>query len=111
MEAIPPLFGVVIPGRPVITEFQALDSTKAVTIIQNPSTVSDLTFFLLPAAAAAIPSSCGAILYYSTPPYNTWEIIGSVSLEKPSGVFRTSWSTNEIVAASHFLQLGVSIEP
>ena len=103
-----PLFGVIVPGRPLITEFEAIDSMKAVTVIQSPSTVPEITFFLLP--TTVIPPGYGAILYYAVPPFTNWVIIGSVSLEKPSGSFRTKWTTSEEIQGCPFLQLGVSLE-
>eukprot|EP01035_Chromulina_nebulosa_P021196 gene21196-27458_t len=103
MSSIPPYFGVVIPGRPVITDFQAIDNTKAITMIQQPSTVPEITMFLLP--TAPIPNGFGAILYYSLPPFQAWEIIGCVTIDKPSGSFRTNWTTNEEVLRSNIVQL------
>jgi len=109
MAAVQPLFGIVIPGRPVITEFQLLGSTKAITMVDQPSTVSEITFFLLP--TTPIPAGFGAILYYSLPPFQSWELLGSVDPSKPSGVFRTGWSTHDEMKNCNVVQLGVSLEP
>ena len=103
-----PLFGVVIPGRPAIFEFQPIDQTKAVTVIQEPTTVTEITFFLLP--STPIPPDYGAILYYAIPPFTHWEVLGAVSLQKPSGIFRTGWSTKEDLVGCQFVQLGVALE-
>mmetsp|Transcript_6860 Transcript_6860/g.14891 ORF Transcript_6860/g.14891 Transcript_6860/m.14891 type:complete len:203 (+) Transcript_6860:29-637(+) len=103
------LFGVVVPGRPLITEFQALDSTKAATLLENPGGVTEITFFLLP--TTPVPPGFGAILYYSVPPFQNWTILGSVYPAKPSGIFRTKWSTDEEVRGCSVVQLGVSLEP
>eukprot|EP00428_Durinskia_dybowskii_P065411 CAMPEP_0170386398 /NCGR_PEP_ID=MMETSP0117_2-20130122/17013_1 /TAXON_ID=400756 /ORGANISM="Durinskia baltica, Strain CSIRO CS-38" /LENGTH=163 /DNA_ID=CAMNT_0010642217 /DNA_START=87 /DNA_END=575 /DNA_ORIENTATION=+ len=103
------LFGVVIPGRPVITDFQVVDATKAMAVIEQPATVTELTFFLLP--TTVIPPGYGAILYYSVPPFQNWILIGSIDPSKPSGIFRTNWATNEEVRNCPALQLGVSLEP
>lgn len=104
-----PLFGVVIPGRPLITEFQQIDATKAVTMVQYPSMVTEITFFLLP--STLIPPGYGAILYYATPPFQNWVLLGSVDPSKPSGTFRTGWSAIEEVKCAEFVQIGVSLEP
>ena len=106
--ATQPLFGVIIPGRPLITEFQPIDATKAVTMVENPAMVAEVTFFLLP--TTPIPPGFGAILYYATPPFSNWELLGSVDPSKPSGIFRTGWSLNEEIQRSPFIQLGVSLE-
>ena len=57
-----------------------------------------------------IPIGYGAILYYAVPPFQNWEIIGAVSPEKPSGIFRTSWTTKEDMVGCPLVQLGASIE-
>lgn len=104
-----PLFGVVIPGRPLITEFQPINATKAVAIIEQPCTVTEITFFLLP--TSPIPAGYGAMIYYAIPPFQNWNALGAISLEKPSGIFRTGWSTDEEVRIQPFVQIGVSLEP
>lgn len=103
------LFGVVIPGRPVITEFQVVDATKAMTVVEQPAAVTEITFFILP--TTVVPPGYGAILYYSIPPFQNWILLGSVDPSKPSGTFRTNWATNEEVRACPVVQLGVSLEP
>ncbi len=109
MTSTQPLFGVVIPGRPLITEFQLVDSMKAVALIEQPCFVNEITFFLLP--STPVPPGFGAILYYSVHPFEAWEVIGSVSPNKPSGIFRTGWSTKEDVKNHSSVQLGVCLEP
>ena len=109
MDQSTPLFGVVVPGRHIITDFQLVDNTKAVALIEQPSSIAELTFFLLP--TTTIPEGYGAILYYSVPPFENWLLLGAVYPSKPSGIFRTGWVTNEEVKNMPFVQLGVSIEP
>lgn len=71
--------------------------------------MTDLTFFMLP--STPIPPGFGGVLYYSKPPFTDWELLGCVSPEKPSGVFRTGWTTKEDMVGCGVVQLGVSIEP
>jgi len=105
-----PLFGVVAIGRPVLTEFTALDQTKAVTWLENPTAVAELTFFLLP--STPVPPGHGAILYYAAPPsFDAWVLLGAISPEKPSGIFRTGWPSNEALVGCPCVQLGVALEP
>ena len=52
----------------------------------------------------------GAVLYYSVPPFSSWELLGSVSPGKQSGIFRTGWSTKEDMAGCPIVRLGVSLE-
>ena len=60
-------------------------------------------------------SGNGGVLQH--PPFPTdqtfdqWEMIGAVTPEKPSGIFRTGWSTKEDMIGCPMVQLGVSLEP
>ena len=101
-------FGIVIPGRMVNTQFQALGPTRFVTQVMEPSQVTDLTFFILP--NSPIPPGFAAVLYFAVPPFENWQVLGSVSYEKPSATLRTSWPTNPEVTQHNVVQLGVSIE-
>jgi len=109
MSATQSLFGIVIPGRPLITEFQLVNSTKAISVVENPGVVAELTFFLLP--TTQIPPGYGAILYYSLPPFQNWELLGEIDPSKPSGIFRTGWTSSDEIKACPFIQIGVSLEP
>eukprot|EP00904_Undaria_pinnatifida_P000953 jgi/Undpi1/10859/HiC_scaffold_3.g01385.m1 len=106
-------FGVIAPGRPVIAEFRAIDPSKCVTEILNPREVDEIVFFLLP--SSPVPPGHAAVLYFSVPSSSTgafeqWEVLGAVAAAKPSGVFRTGWSTNDQMRSCGVVQLGVSIE-
>jgi hypothetical protein len=103
-----PLFGVVIPGRPVMTNFMPVDASKCVAELQAPTEVAEVTFFMLP--TTPIPPGFGAVLYYSAPPFSSWELLGAVSPDKQSGIFRTGWTTKEDMQGCPVVQLGVSIE-
>jgi len=103
------LFGVVVPGRPLITEFQPIDETKAISILEHPLSVAEITFFLLP--TTPVPPGYWAVLYYAVPPFDKWQILGAISPDKPSGTFRTGWSTKEDMIGVHMVQLGVALEP
>eukprot|EP01084_Bolivina_argentea_P269867 458760_1 len=110
MAASPPTvpFGILIPSRPVITEFIVVGQ-QAMVEIPNPRDVSDLSFFLLP--QSPVPANCGAVLYYSAPPYGTWEILGAVSQDVPSATLRTGWPIHEGMQNVGISRLMVGIEP
>ncbi|CAM9264576.1 unnamed protein product [Scytosiphon promiscuus] len=106
-------FGIIVPGRPVIPEFRAIDTSKCVTEIVNPREVDEVVFFLLP--TSPVPAGHAAVLYFSVPSATTgafehWELLGALAAGKPSGVFRTGWPTNEQMQSCGVVQLGVSIE-
>ena len=101
-------FGLVIPGRALLTEFEQVSESKYVSFVNDPCSVAELTFFLIP--SAPIPQGYGVILYYALPPFQNWEIIGTIDSSKPSGTFRTGWSTNEEFYGSSIVQLGIALE-
>ena len=103
-----PLFGIVIPGHPIITDFKPISETKAVTLVPAPATVNEITFFLFPSSPC--PPGFGAILYYTVDQVH-WEILGSIFPEKPSATFRTGWPTNDLILNAYCVYLGVSLEP
>ncbi|RLN52434.1 hypothetical protein BBJ29_009527 [Phytophthora kernoviae] len=110
MNAAPAIaqFGLVIAGRPVITDFREIGPAHYVVDIVEPMQVTDLTFFLLP--GSPVPPGFGAVLYFAVPALQNWQLLGTVFAEKPSAIFRTSWPTHPDVVGQPVLQLGVSIE-
>mmetsp|Transcript_6821 Transcript_6821/g.13935 ORF Transcript_6821/g.13935 Transcript_6821/m.13935 type:complete len:207 (+) Transcript_6821:240-860(+) len=117
------VFGVVVPGGAVRTDFQPTDQTGtkfalALSGISGSSitAVSDLVFFLLP--GVQLPEGHGAVLYWQIVGSTNTEfnLVGAIANHQPSGVFRTGWSTNEslgtaVSSQSVTINLGVSIEP
>lgn len=128
-----PLFGVVIPGSPVRIDFLPADVTGlkyTLSLAGLPvpvTSVSDLVFFFLPEAAPALPAGYGATLYWQASTITAngpmvqatgFEMLGAITPDKPSGVFRTGWSTHDALVAAVAdpganvaVTLGVSIEP
>jgi len=169
---IPQPFGLIVPGKNVITEFIpdasgrkftlhipfpipnsfAMDdsttststSSSTCTLSQSqllskdlPTSISDIVFFLLP--NIPIPPNNGAMLYWSAAPMDasgnvlqnntvapgTFELLGALTPDKTSAVFRTGWATHDQLL--HLIQqtlftkntlyegimvtLGVSVEP
>ncbi|OQS02059.1 hypothetical protein THRCLA_05538 [Thraustotheca clavata] len=101
-------FGMVIAGRPVLTDFAELSPTQYVIDIPYPAQVTDITFFLLP--HSPVPPGFAAVLYFAVPQLQNWQLLGSVFAEKPSAIFRTSWPTHPDVVNQPVVQLGISIE-
>lgn len=93
---------------------RAVSPTHFVVDIPDPSSITDLTFFLLPQSPLSRPDQA-AVLYFAvgssgstTAPH--WQLLGSVDLSKPSALLRTSWPTNEDVCGQPGIQLGVALE-
>lgn len=101
-------FGIIVPGRFPITDFTAINQTTCVCEIPEPGTIPEVTFYMQPDALSMIPSGFGAVLYYCTGSENV--LLGSIFAEKPSGTFRTGWSTNEDMIGVASVQMGVIIE-
>jgi hypothetical protein len=79
--------------------------------------VSEVACFLLP--NAPLPSEQGILLYWqlSSPGGEAtgFELLGSITHERPSAIFRTCWSDNQSLLEQHQnspqVTLGISIEP
>ena len=61
MTSFTPLdsFGLIVPGRMVISSFEQLSVDKFATKIYNPQTVTELTFFFAPNAIHTFPAGYG----------------------------------------------------
>ena len=79
-------FGLVIPGRPILVNFEMVDPTKCAATIERPGDVAEICFFLTPSGAQLPPDKC-AVLYLSLDGA-AWTLLGTLSLAKPSGLFR-----------------------
>ena len=112
-------FSVIVPGRPVISHWQQVDAAKGTVAIEFAHLVPDLTFFCTQ-PDSAFPPGYGALLYFSlTAPYTQWEVLGSISREKPSAIFSTGWGSgtrteiSEAMASGHAttVMLGIELVP
>ena len=123
-----PLFGLIIPGKPVRTDFLQVDATKfSLTVhcdgitIPVPSMIREIVFFLT--NPASIPPNHGVMIYWQitanavSPVATGFELLGAVTAEQPSAVLATGWSENVPVAeissgsAAITITFGVSLEP
>ena len=136
------IFGLIVPGQPVITDFLPTDNTGLKFLLTipfaintSPLLIADLVLFLLP--GISLPSDTGALIYWSAAPLYTnanfiisppsssstgFELLGALTNPKPSGVFRTGFSTNESLlqlwqqqqqssGGGISISIGISIEP
>ena len=98
-------FGVVAPGRPVVSNFVMVDSAKCTALVERPADICELCFFLLP--RCALPPATCAVLYFSADD-GAWTVLGSLSAEKPSGIFRLP---PHLGAGAAVARVGVALEP
>lgn len=113
------IFGLIVPGRNVLTNFVPTDLTgtkftmtlnfSCATDTDSPLSVPDLVFFLLPninlpeqsgavlywSATAATPTNDGSGMNGSTSSSSGFELLGALTPSKTSGVFRTGWASHE----------------
>lgn len=102
------LFGVVVPGRALLCDWlPTANPATFTTLVTTPASAPELTFFALP--ATHLPEGSGAVLYWSADGQH-WSILGAIHAGKPSGVFRTGWSTRPELVTCHAVQLCVTIE-
>lgn len=118
------LLGFLVPGGPVRTDFVPADAlgTKFTLTLETPgdlplplSTVPEVVCFLLP--NPPLPSHHGVLIYrqISVPGMEPtgFELLGAISHERPSGIFRTGFGQDESLFrhAAPTVTLGVSVEP
>ena len=123
------LLGFVVPGGPVRTDFVPADAsgTKYTLTLRTPgdlplplTTVSEVVCFLLPNALLSPQQGILVYCQVSSPAGNGeatgFELLGAITHERPSAIFRTSWSQNDLLLSQHqiispVVTLGISIEP
>lgn len=115
------MFGVIVSGRLVQTNFQNIDNTKFVTIIPDADSINHIVVFLT--GAQPFPDVLGGSVYFSWPDPNaapSWQLLGFITNLKPSAIFKISKlkpDPSNIVTPfgvqpiSHVAQIGISIEP
>lgn len=103
-------FGIVVAGRPVNLDIRQADEDKFLAEIPLPSQGSgEITVFLLP-DAPELPPDQGIVIYWSIPPFEDWRLLGTLTNNCPSAVFRTDWPSDPEITNVPVIQLGLSIE-
>ena len=108
-------FVLVVPGRHLVDELEVIDSTSCGIDVEYPQTISEVVLSLLP--NSPVPEGYGAVLYYSIPPYDenntldNFQVLGAVTWEKPSGIFRTAFNTLENIGSLANVRFIINVEP
>ncbi|CEM10702.1 unnamed protein product [Vitrella brassicaformis CCMP3155] len=101
------MFGLVVPKRPLHTSFVQEGETRWTTDIPSPHSIAEFVIFLM----RALPSdSLGVGVYWSFPPFSSWEFIGVLTNSQPSELFDTGWALNPEVRGVPVVRLGLSVE-
>lgn len=100
------MFGIIIPGQPVIYSFTQIGETQWSVDLPSPGLINNLTFFL----TSPLPDGYAAALSYLIPPFTSIEFIGAIANEKPSDIIHTGWSFNQSINSSQVIKLLISVE-
>lgn len=121
-----PIFGLVIPGGPVMTDFVPMDPTGkkfAITLsspgqLPSPLTmVNEVVCFLT--NPQSLPPDHGILVYWQlryAQEQSGFELLGSLAPNRPSEILRTGWSEHSQFLAvgpneGAQVTIGLSIEP
>jgi len=112
MEGLPPLdeplFGMFSPGRPVDTDFRQPEENKLLAEVSAPRECAEVVIFRLP--GVELPPDTGVAVFFSAPPFETWQLLGTMRAGVHSAVFRTGWPTNGELHNVPVVQIGLSLE-
>lgn len=117
------MLGLVIPGGPVHTEFVPVDNTgtKFALSLSSPgdlpsplTLVNEIVCYL----SSPLPADRGLLIYWqlsSQQEQSGFELLGSLTMDRPSAIFRTGWSEHDqFMAVSPqapaTISIGVSME-
>ena len=113
----PLLLGFLIPGGPLRTDFQpAADALKWTLTLSCPGDIPSpiaMVSEVVCCVLSPLPPTHGILLYWQitcATQQTGFALLGSLTHDQPSGVFRTHWSELELLPPLT-VTLGVSMEP
>jgi protein Hikeshi len=120
------MFGIIVSGRPVITQSQTVSPTQiAFTIPAQPAFHHIVVFFL---PGASLPADQAAAVYIQLPPSSEFKLLGAVANDKQSAIFKVREGVTQIpngigavdedamvddgsANANAMITIGISVEP
>lgn len=114
------MFGVIISGRPVLTEPQTISQTQFAFQLPAYPSFNHIVVFLLP--GTTLPPDTAASVYVQIPPSADFRFLGAIANEKQSAIFKVdgldaiareaaALAAQNPGAQIPAVTLGVSIEP
>jgi hypothetical protein len=82
------MFGVIISGRPILAEPQAISQTQFAFTIPSTPSFSHIVVFLLP--GTTLPDGTAAAVYAQLPGSTEFKLLGAIANEKPSAIFKVN---------------------
>lgn len=87
MSNLPP-FGIILPGRPVLTNPVIISPTQTAFTFPSIPTFSHIVVFLLP--GTVLPDDTLAGVYVQHPGSAAFDFLGAIGTEKQSAIYRVS---------------------
>eukprot|EP00039_Didymoeca_costata_P005132 m.78759 g.78759 ORF g.78759 m.78759 type:complete len:194 (-) comp12688_c0_seq1:1656-2237(-) len=113
------MFGIIVAGRAVDTACIQTAPDKFTFNIPDVHNVKHITVFMT--GASLFPAEAGASIYFGWPGAEvSWQLLGFLTNEKPSAIFKISGTKPVVTDANPFHgvagmadigQIGISIEP
>ncbi|EJW75366.1 hypothetical protein WUBG_13726 [Wuchereria bancrofti] len=85
------VFGVIVAGRPIQTDFVQVSRTEFVIDVADSGSVNHIVVFLT--GVAPFPADTGGTVYIRWPKIGTetnWHYLGYIANDKPSAIFRVA---------------------
>ncbi|KAJ2498557.1 hypothetical protein GGH96_004223 [Coemansia sp. RSA 1972] len=102
------MFGCIVAGRLVQTNLQQVDVNKYVFELPEAQSINHIVVFLL----GTNPFEPGyAATVHLLWPNKSWQLLGMLSNDKPSAIFRLKATGLENTMVGPTAELGISIEP
>ncbi len=79
-------FGVIVSGRPILTDAQVVSQTQFAFQIPSQPSFSHIVVFLLP--GVTLPDGIAAAVYAQLPGTSDFKLLGAIGNEKPSAIFK-----------------------
>ncbi|KAF9694370.1 hypothetical protein EKO04_007447 [Ascochyta lentis] len=79
-------FGVIVSGRPVLTDAQVISPTQVAYQIPSQPSFSHIVVFLLP--GTTLPDGTAAAVYAQLPGTSDFKLLGAIANAKPSAIFK-----------------------
>ncbi|KAH7398384.1 hypothetical protein BKA66DRAFT_407861 [Pyrenochaeta sp. MPI-SDFR-AT-0127] len=79
-------FGVIVSGRPILTDAQVVSQTQFAFQISSQPSFSHIVVFLLP--GIILPDGTAAAVYAQLPGAADFKLLGAIANEKPSAIFK-----------------------